>query len=39
MYIDYWVNSDYIDYWVAGKQMECDSTGDYDMSKDLDITI
>ena len=35
MYIDY----ELPDYWVAGKQMEYDSTGDYDMNKDLDITI
>ena len=39
-YIDYWVNNEYIDYWVEDTyKIECDSTGDYDMNEDLNITI
>ena len=35
MYIEY----ELPDYWVAGKQMECNSTGDYVMNEYLNITI
>jgi len=35
MYIEY----ELPDYWIAGNELECDSTADYIMSEDLNITI